>query len=548
MAVQSNVYGEEIYKIALGQGIYTAELASNIPDGFSAQAFNLVATGDSLENRMGIRPSSVDYKKTHTNIPSGFYHKFFQLRTGDAANPQWGWVNITSGAASTMSFIRGGLPGEGSGDGYMEIDMSAIAPTTGICSYFDRIYFSVVGVGTHRITNFNWTADTITYTLLGSSAGVYGLFSFKDRLWGWTGDQLFFTEVAAPGGYPETWNTATNFINFRGPNGYSGIIDVKVIGNRLLVFTQTGLFSLIVEGQPASWILRLLDGDSISTHPNCAFEAKNIVYYVNTQGVWATNGLYTTNLSRVIEDQFFVGIGRRIHTLNAYEDGMILSIGKLDDTNRLDAPNCRIFYSKLDPIAWTEWGIHNPDSVANTFGGNRLGFITSVTKKLNCFLTNDPTVFVLSYVTDSTPAAAQNTVFQLSIMDGGENKLYDRGLTLRTEPLNLFLKTKYIDGGNPYADKRNKEAKLELYTSDSQHIITTSWDADASSLASIRSASLTDFVVGGGSNLIRVKSDFMYRRCALQLKTSLQTNDSQIKIKDLAILQDTGRMEAEQVR
>ena len=62
MALASIVQGEEYFRVALGQGMYTSELPSNIPDGFSAMAYNFVATGDSLENRSGIRRGSVDWK------------------------------------------------------------------------------------------------------------------------------------------------------------------------------------------------------------------------------------------------------------------------------------------------------------------------------------------------------------------------------------------------------------------------------------------------------------------------------------------------------
>ena len=62
MALASLIQGEEYYKVLIGQGMYTSELASNIPDGFSAICYNMVATGDSLENRSGIRRSSIDWK------------------------------------------------------------------------------------------------------------------------------------------------------------------------------------------------------------------------------------------------------------------------------------------------------------------------------------------------------------------------------------------------------------------------------------------------------------------------------------------------------
>jgi hypothetical protein len=57
-----------------------------------------------------------------------------------------------------------------------------------------------------------------------------------------------------------------------------------------------------------------------------------------------------------------------------------------------------------------------------------------------------------------------------------------------------------------------------------------------------------DFTVGIGSNLIQVPGMFHYRRCGLIFSADLQTNDSQIKIKDIALVQNTERGEFELVR
>ena len=57
----------------------------------------------------------------------------------------------------------------------------------GVTQYQNRIYFALAGAGVHYISNINWAADTITYTSVPSSAGgtFHGLFTFKDRLWGY---------------------------------------------------------------------------------------------------------------------------------------------------------------------------------------------------------------------------------------------------------------------------------------------------------------------------------------------------------------------------
>lgn len=556
-AEASSIYGEEIYKIAIGQGLYTSELPSNIPDGFSANAYNVVATGDSLENRVGLRPSSVDW---HVSWAGEFHTAAFMFNqmtvdeNVDAPVLMWG-KSSGSPLAHTLCIIRS-QGTSGSGDGFMEVAMDNWV--AGAAQYTDRSYFTKGGT-VYKIDSFNWVADSITFTSIPSSAigSVYrGLFSFKDRLWAWADDKLYFTNIAATGGYPETWSS-TNFVTARGIGGRGRIWKVVPLQNRLLIFTQVGLYTLTVQGEPGSWILRLLDSTSLSTSNSCAFESKGICYYVNTSGVWATNGLSVTKLSGVIEDQFFLAKGRRIQYIHPYEDGMILSIAKGNDTlSAYDAPNCKTFYSKLEPIAWTEWGIHPPEGETNLWGNNRILFVASVSQKIPTFLNQDPTVYVLVAISDSTEASPQEGRMQLLVFDGTENKGRNRVGDLITDPMKISFKTKYVDGGNAYSEKRMKEGLLEIFTSDTRHMFSYNWDIDSTSgVASTipGNSAFTDVSVGNASNLIRLRGGlagggFPFRRCALNFVAQMQTNLSQIKIKDLALRLNTERNEFEQTR
>jgi hypothetical protein len=255
-------------------------------------------------------------------------------------------------------------------------------------------------------------------------------------------------------------------------------------------------------------------------------------------------------LSGVIEDQFFRSTGDRIHSLNFYEDGVICSVAK-SATNQqyFDKDECKTFYSKLDPIAWTEWNINDYD-IAGSVLPDRIGLIWSTTDKIPTYLNPEPTVYTMGMITDSTNAVNRQAVCQLLVMDGGQDQYVDRTNTVRTIPVGLFLKTKHFDGGNPYNIKHNKRGLLEMFTSDAEHDFTTSWDMDITidNATEVREVNLNDFTVGMGSNLIQIKSDFKYRRCAFNFRGELQTNTSQIKLKDMAIAQDTERNEFEQVR
>jgi hypothetical protein len=295
-----------------------------------------------------------------------------------------------------------------------------------------------------------------------------------------------------------------------------------------------------------------LDSKSLSTTNQTAVESKGIVYYINTSGVWATNGIYITKISGVIEDQFFLAKGHRTHSIVLYEDGVIISIAKLagNDLSCYDAPNCRTFYSKLDPVAWTEWNIETKSTVPTPVGDRRICMLWSVSDKISTYLNPEPVSYALMLVSNSKEGTTRRAICQLLVFDGGEDQVVTETNTVVTAPVNIYLKTKNMDGGNPYNLKQNKRGLLEIFTSDPQHKIQTSWEIDATTTdgGAIRKSAIMDFTVGIGSNLIQVPGMFHYRRCGLIFSADLQTNDSQIKIKDIALVQNTERGEFELVR
>jgi hypothetical protein len=567
MAIASPIEGEEYYQIAIGQGMYTSELPSNIPDGFSAICYNLVATGDSLENRIGIRKTSIDWK-VYQEYPTSVGRTvdidtmgyFCQIDPwgGDSSQPAFMWGSrgnaVTGGALNTplIHFMRA----EGThdaGTGYFTSTSAGLV--TGICQYGGVIYYSSTGTpyGVYKVTALNWTTPAYTPVQIASTASFdfQGLFTFKDRIWGWRGYQLWFTDLPTVGGQPETWAGAANQIKFIGPNGAGQIKSIVPLGNRLAVFTTNGLFTLLVEGAPASWILRVLNSKSISTSSQCAFETNGIIYFVNTTGVWATNTLSVSKLSAVIDDQWFLAKGKRVHTINQYEDGLIVSIGKQGAAGYFDKDNCKVFYSKLDPIGWTEWNINSYEASATR--PERLVMVWSVTDKIPTYLNPDPTVYTNLFISDSTLAASQKAVFQFLIFDGGQDQYSDRTGTTRTAPVGIYLKSKHFDGGNQYSIKNAKKGMLEIFTNTGlslvEHKFTTSWDTDVTVDPSteVREVALQDSVVGVGSNMVLLRAQFRYRRASFNLRTELQDDVSQIKIKDIALAQDTGRGTFEQI-
>ena len=64
----------------------------------------------------------------------------------------------------------------------------------------------------------------------------------------------------------------------------------------------------------------------------------------------------------------------------------------------------------------------------------------------------------------------------------------------------------------------------------------------------MRGETISDYSVGLGSNLIQITNQFMYRRASFNLRATLIDDNHQLKIKDFAIAQKTGRAEFELVR
>ena len=541
------IYGEETYQIGIGNGIYTSELASNIPDGFCAKAYNMIASGDSLENRQGFTQTSVDYSRDSSTFFEG------GLRFNQLGNNDFNFPNLAFCEGQLIHFVRGGRPGEGSGDGFMTVDVGSTAGNVAnVCQYGSTFYFSSVD-GVHKILTFNWSTDAITFAQVVSSDNqlLWGLFAFKDRLWGWNGDKLFYTDVAPVGGLPETWAPATKFVPFRGPGGLATIVNVVPVSNKLVVFTTAGLYTLTVQGEPSSWINRLLDAKSKSTQGGnvaCGFEANGIVYYANSRGVFATNTIDTIKLSSTIEDNFY-NAGELYITLNFLDDGMLLSMTKKTGLGQVDSSTCKLFYSKLDPIAWTSWGSKTVVGFPEAFLGHNITNIVSCSDRITSYLSNDPSIFVMLVMSESVEGANANYLYNFCVYDGGENKLKIKEGTIQTitDKVKLELKTRFADGGAPFRKKRNKEAYVEAYTSDTRMKFKTQWSIDASPNPDVRLTEIDTFAVGEGSNLCRIPSDFMYRRCALSMTVELQTNDSQFKLKNVIVVGDTKAKESELV-
>lgn len=542
---------ETALPITIGQGLYTAELSSSIPEGYCARCKNFLAVGDSIENRFGMRQTSVDWNSiSATTIED--HIRLYKMFDGDTTKPVLAWPQIGSGQINFLRSINKFSGVAPTGDGYM-LATSGDNQVFSLASYRDRGYFTS-DLGIRKITAWNWTADTITTASVTTAiTSAKGLLSFKDRLWCFKSNTLYFTDIAAIGGYPETWAPATNAIIIDGQSGTSTIRQILTVSNRMVILTDTGIFTLVVMGSPGSWILRSLDARSSVNSEQAAFEAAGLIYYADNRGVWSTDGLITAKISGTIEDAFFQTSYALKTKLNYLDDGMILSIAAYDKTAALiqcNAPASRVFYSKLDNIAWSEWNIDSTDATDSDFVDYRIVEIFGTSDSVYTQLTDTPMHYMLVVTSKSTTAVPASIQIQMVVYDSSQDSLRvplsSSTSELRTDEIILSLKTRYIDADMKYKNKQVKMAYLETFSSAANHILTSYWSLDNGTLT--LGFDINEPVVGEGTSLLKIPADFMFRKAALNIDAKMQGEDHRVKIKDATLLIHLKANEPEEVR
>lgn len=542
---------EQALPVTIGQGLYTAELSSSIPEGYCSRLKNYIAVGDSVENRFGFVQTSVDWNQiSATAFPD--HIRLYKMFDGDSTKPVLAWPQNGSGQINFLRSVDKFNAAAVVGDGYM-LATTGEATVYSLCSYRDRGYFTS-NVGIRRITSWNWSTDAITFASVTTAiTDAKGLVSFKDRLWCFKGNTIYFTDVAPFGGYPETWNAATNALVIDGQSGTSVIRQIVPVSNRLVILTDTGIFTLIVMGAPAGWILRSLDARASVNSEQCAFEAAGLIYYVDHRGVWSTDGLITAKISGTIEDAFFQTSYTVKARLNYLDDGMVLTLAayfKSGTNLQVDSVKSQVYYSKLDNIAWSQWNIDQSDAIVNLFVDYRLVEVFSASDKVYTQLTDTPIHYMLvatSRSTTTTPAPIQ---IQMVVYDSSADSLRvptgGAGSELRTDEIVLSLKTRYVDAEIKHKLKAVKFAYLEAFSSAANHQLTSYWSYDDGTISP--GFDIDEPKSGEGTNLIKIPADFMFRKTALNIDAQMQNNDHRIKVKDVTMILHIESNEPNEVR
>lgn len=517
------VHSEETLPIPVGAGIDSYNHPVNIQDGFCPIITNFIAKGDRLVTRKGfIPPLSIDTRSTYT----GMGHETWYTRLPYSGNEDWPvaiW-SILNDTWMIRQFNRD-APGSTSGDTSI-VKFAGITGFRGAATYLDKIYI-LDDSGLNSDTVWNWSAGTVTETLIENDlAGKRGLFVFKDRMWCWDDTKIYYTDVpASPGAYPETWDVNGKFIHIGAGTGLGKIYNIIPIGTKLFVFTSSGFYNVSVLGSPINWVVRLIDATVAVNHQNCAYENNGLIYFVDGRGVWATNQDETKLISEPIQDVFEVGIVEETYyewKLVPFDDGLLVCKTKsvVDGVppagTQKTVSEARLFYTRLDNIAWTEFTFAQSGmQPADILGGFSNMEMQHIWGRAN--------YIILAHGNSHDGAFASLTV-ECLVASGYQDSLRAVGGSTETDVVVSSFTSKIVRG-TMLTEKHGKYGYINYSCSGvagSDINITYNWVPEIA--ANNVSGSLIDDVLDSDEGLVRIPAVEYFRHFQLTVTTTLDTN------------------------
>lgn len=530
------IYGEESIPIPVGKGIDSYNHPANLQDGYCPIVTNFIAKGDRLVTRRGfIPPLSIDTRSTY--VETG--HKVWYSRLPDVEEETWPvaiW-GVENDTWMIRQFKRDG-PGTTSGDTSI-VKFAGINQFRGACTYLDKIYI-LDNSGLNSDTAWNWGAGTVTETLIESDlAGKRGLFVFKDRMWCWDDNKIYYTDApTGPGAYPETWDVNGKFIHIGAGTGLGKIHNIIPIGTKLFVFTNTGFYNVSVLGSPINWVVRLVDATVAVNHQNCCYENKGIIYFVDTRGVWVTNQDEVKLISEPIQDIFNFGILEETYyewKLVPFDDGILVCRTKtqLDGAypsgTQKTVSEAKLMYTKLDDIYWTEFtfaqsGMQPADVIAG-FSNMEMAHVWGKANYL-----------VLAHGNVHDPAFGTNTV-ECLIYTGYQDTLRAVGGSPETDDVLAYYLTKTVRG-KMLDEKRSLLGYINFSVGDSGDVgqavnIFYNWLTESDNTRG--NETITPSVVDWHEGLIRIQGPEFFRNVRFELEITLSNQIQEYTILGSAI-------------
>lgn len=538
------VYSEEALPIPVGLGIDSYNHPANLADGFCTDVQNFLAKGDRLITRKGFQPpNGIDTRGAYTGIGRDcFYSRLPHSADDDIPVGIWA---VGSSTWAIRQFNRTS-PGASSSDAGI-VEFGSLNYFRGAVTYLDRFYV-LTEDGVERLSNWNWGAGTVTKTLITNTLdeNMRGLFVFKDRLWSWDDTKIYYTDApASPGAYPETWDVNANFIVIGAGSGLGKIHSVVPIGTKLFVFTASGLHNISVLGSPENWVVRLVDATVQVNHHNCAYEHKGLIYFIDSQGVWVTNQDETKLISEKIQDLFDPAPTDTYYEwkLVPFDEGILICRAEIRITGTPPAgtdrivSRARIFYSRLEFIAWTEFTFDNAVQQACDLIAGYANMETHVTWSKTSYI-------VLAHGTSLPPGSFGTVSYQLLAHTGYQDIF--QGLAIGSPETSVVVGsiTSKLIRGSMLKNKRAKEGRINYSTdNNTTQALSMTYGYDTEQEDNRVTGSITANTVAPREGLIRIPGPEYFRHLLFRVTCTLTSTITRYTILGMALILHTGRNE-----
>jgi hypothetical protein len=568
------VVNEDHYELTMTKGLYNAGSAggNDVPDGFCQLLQNMIADGQ----RLRLRPNFSAYTnyRVSTTAPTNTaslemldsYNVYSKTRRvwsvgGGTNQPNliFQHFKTSTNIGTLLSDATTNAPLSAHGNSAWTIyDATSLLTHTGFAQFGTIIYGSTAGSNVRKFSLWNPTLSgngdgTATHAAVaGSPASLNGLVFFRDRFFGWFGDTIYYTELAttSPGGLPEVWNTGTNIIKV--PSNLAGVAvqEVMVYNDRLIVFTNAGLFSLRTQGSPQTdWAWNTIDENIKVNAQVQTCQTRGVIYYADDTGVWSYNGDNFNLISAPISNYFDINfdvthIDSPIYNVYPMHDGLLLCIKQPAAVFsgggtpwRWDVGTCVILYYSFKWGTWCEWKPYSNFDVLDVLG--------TAYDHRSAVHGGQPTSWIFMRL-DGLTSDAQ---FYEVDFAGFSGELYDVTNTFPTpgtvsHPIQVNIVSQIMDMGNQWKYKYLKYAYIDTYYfGNTSQTLTYTWLTDDHTF--FPDAGGEDIEIKPVDNLVQTKfqkigAGFKTREVELQL--SVYTN-TYFEIKAVHIIGQLGRDE-----
>lgn len=195
------------------------------------------------------------------------------------------------------------------------------------CQFRDR-YYGWVKSSTfvYKISNFVAGGGALVMTAVSTAmAGVTMLIAFRNRIFAMAKGRIYYTDLPAIGGYPETWNTVVNFIDLPAVDFDVTIFNAKVYKDKLYLFTDRGIYYLQANGDPINWNIQLVSANFPIFNRDSVAVNRNLIFVTDQQTIYMFDGTQFTNVSQSIQEIFYnFQSDQALIKIYPYEDGIAL--------------------------------------------------------------------------------------------------------------------------------------------------------------------------------------------------------------------------------